>query len=201
MPSKTKCSICLNTAILAQVDNLLDSGTPQKQIAEMFNISKFSISRHVNNCRRPAESPEDIGLWLSRADLLFRQAQADSDMRGAVQSLTVGLRALEARAKEQERNAEATEEGEVDDRVDIQDLDSMIALFDQVEPSPVDQPKISIALAKARSLNRMDAVSIFFRMWENSAFAQDLTDYATSWKSEEKGKADEPVLEKVSAPN
>jgi hypothetical protein len=50
----------------------------------------------------------DAKRWHKRADALFNASVADDDSRGALQSITVGLKALELSAeKEKEQAAEA----------------------------------------------------------------------------------------------
>lgn len=201
----TKCSICRDVANMAAIDSLLDSGVSQKEVSKQFGISKFSLSRHVNHHRNqvePAsETHNDIQLWLSRCDDQYQAACFDNDSRAAIQSLAQGLRACEAKAKAAERRAEAKlEAGGDDSRISIGSLDQVMELFDQVPATPTDAAKLEEALRRARALNRVDAMQMFFRMIEDSAFAEDLVTFATSWTPAKKGESDEPILQ-VSAAN
>jgi hypothetical protein len=203
-----KCSICTHKNV-AQRKSLADSGESIKAIAEQFQVSRFSLSRHINHHRNPAapvagsagtddlQSRSDL-LW-KRSNQIWELASADADLRSAISSVQTGLRSLELQAKQKERDQEIAAEENDDDRVSIGDLDSVIQLFDAVPPDPVNQVKLKIALDKARAANRMDGVAIFFKMLEDSAFAADLTDFATTWKQKE--KVDEPVQAQTSASN
>ena len=182
-----------------------NSGESIKAISEMFKVSRYSLSRHLNHHRNPAVSVGsaggDISTWLSRANDEYLLARADADSRGAIQALIAGLRACEAKAKQAERQAEAAEEEESDDgRVSIGSLDDVMEMFNRVPDDPVDREKLTLALAKARELNRVDGMTIFYRMLENGEFASDLVTFATNWNPMEKG-TNQPLQTEATAPH
>ncbi|MFZ3277663.1 MAG: hypothetical protein WA182_12240 [Candidatus Sulfotelmatobacter sp.] len=205
MPSK--CQVCVSP-FLSQISDLLDQNTlTLKQISEQFNISVHSLSRHCARHRNeapesPAETANDISLWIQRCDDQYRAAVFDSDSRSAIQALGQGLRAVEARQKQLEREREVTdEEGESDGRISVSSLDQMMELFDQVPVTRTDAAKLEEALRRARALNRVDGMQIFHRMIENNEFAEDLVTYATSWTPTKKGITNESVQSEAIAPN
>jgi len=106
-----KCSICSNPN-RAAIDDLLDAGTNQKDVAVQFGVSKFALSRHARHTPEVeaagGDSPAEIEKWLGRADDQYLLAVANADQRGAINALVAGLRAVEAQAKSEEREEEAT---------------------------------------------------------------------------------------------
>lgn len=187
------------------IDEALALGEVSLQaLATRFNVSPYALSRRRKRLAiTPAVEADDLPAqalkWRERADQLWRQGTADADSRAMAQAVSAGLRSVELQARQKERDQEIAAEENDDDRVSIGDLDSVISLFDAAPPDPVNQVKLKIALDKARAVNRMDGVAIFFKMLEDSAFAADLTDFATTWKQEE--KVDEPVQAQTSASN
>jgi hypothetical protein len=183
-----RCSICAHPHV-REIDSLLDGGSTQPAVAQQFGVSISALSRHGRGLCRASDPPDaDEKIWLTRLERAHERAVADGDVRGMQQIAATGLRVARQRKIESEKLKAARAASDADsgdNRVSIGSLDEMVALLTQVEPSPVDRPKIKQALDHARALNRLDAESIFNRMWENPRFAQDLTDYATSWKPEE----------------
>jgi hypothetical protein len=181
------CSICAH-ANCAEIDSLLDSGTQQKQVALQFGVSAHALSRHVRHGKNvaPDSLDGDEQLWLDRLDKAHKQAVRDGDIRGQQQIAATGLRVARQRKVEAEKAkaAKAATVAESSDRVSIGSLDEMVAILTAENPSPVDRPKIKQALDRARALRRLDAESIFNKMWEDKSFAEALTDYATNWKPE-----------------
>lgn len=102
MPSR--CSICSNSN-LAAIDDLLDAGTNQKDVAVQFGVSRFALSRHCRH-RQPESKPADPDVleqqartWRERADHLWITATADSDSRAQAQAIAAGLRSCELMAQ------------------------------------------------------------------------------------------------------
>lgn len=202
-----KCSICTHENV-TQMESLADSGESIKAIAEQFNVSRFSLSRHINHHRNssPAagSASTDLEIWLSRANDEYLLARADADSRAAIQALIAGLRAVEAREKQAERDHEAVEEDKSEDScVSIGSLDEIVSMLTEVPDDPVDRAKLKEALARARALNRPDAVAIFFKMTECNEFAEDLATYAATWQPPTKGEAanDPELVPQTTAPN
>jgi hypothetical protein len=205
MPSR--CSICSRTADLAAISDLVDAQVPLKEIASQFHCSYSALVRHCARHRNPA-APEagsagtDIAIWLSRAEDQYKAAVFDNDQRGAIQALVAGLRACEAKAKQAERDQEVAEEaGEDDGRISIQDLDGVVELLTQTPDVPADQAKIKIALDKARILCKPDMVAVFYRAYENFAFASDLMTWAASWQPAQKGDSDAVIQTETARAN
>lgn len=109
----SKCSICAHTELPA-IESALASGTFKKDVAAQFGASVYALSRHVKHSS-PASahtrtSQDELVKWLSRADDQYLLAVADADQRGAVAALVAGLRAVEARLREEERAAESEQQ-------------------------------------------------------------------------------------------
>jgi hypothetical protein len=191
------CTICTH-ANCTEIDSLLDSGNQQKQVALQFGVSAHALSRHVRHGKNvaPDSLDADEQLWLDRLVAAHKQAVRDGDIRGQQQIAATGLRVARQRKVEAEKakkTAQAATVAESSDRVSIGSLDEMVAILTAENPSPVDRPKIKQALDRARALSRLDAESIFNKMWEDNAFAQDLTDYASAWRSKPKEELNEPI--------
>jgi hypothetical protein len=107
---KNSCSVCLHESH-AEIDTLLCAGQHASDIAVQFGISQFAVGRHKRKHLFAAAAPvatdaDEISLWLRRADEIYTQATVDQDSRGMVSALTAGLKALDAKQKNQERQAE-----------------------------------------------------------------------------------------------
>jgi hypothetical protein len=92
---------------------LVKSGT-LKDLAAVYGVSAFSLSRHKANHLLASPSPdtpltteEEIRVWLSRAEELWNLAGANGDLRGLATALQQGLRSLEFSIKRQQETEKA----------------------------------------------------------------------------------------------
>jgi hypothetical protein len=113
----TRCSIC-NSPKKNAIDDLLDGGAFQRDIAAQFGVSRFALSRHVKHSKpaTAAAVPESgdgesleaqAARWLSRADDIYDRSIVDGDVRGQVQALTGAFRGLELQHRAELKAAEA----------------------------------------------------------------------------------------------
>ncbi len=112
----SKCSIC-QSPNLAMINDLLDSGAYQRDIAQRLGISRFSLSRHVKHSKAVAVPENGDGggdsleaqaaRWLQRADDIYDRSIVDGDVRGQVQALTGAFRGLELQHRAELKAAEA----------------------------------------------------------------------------------------------
>jgi hypothetical protein len=202
------CSVCARVTEVAAIDSLLDNGSSLSDVAKQFpGTSRFALARHLKHRKADAESPisetmAQCRLWMSRADDQYASAVADDDTRSAISAIASGLRAVETALRTAEKEKEVAEEAEADDApISIGSLDDVMEMFNRVPDNAVDAGKLAEALRRAKALNQVDAMQMFYKMIECPEFASDIVVYATSWEPKEKGKADEPFLEKASAPN
>jgi hypothetical protein len=114
---KNSCSVCLHESH-AEIDKALLAGERANAVAAQYSVSSFSVGRHKRKHLFAAAAPiatdaDEISVWLARADQIYTQATVDQDSRGMVSALTAGLKALDAKQKNQERQreSEATELG------------------------------------------------------------------------------------------
>jgi hypothetical protein len=132
-----RCSVCDSPNATA-IDDLLNAGVTQKDVAQQFSLSKFVVSRHVRHAKQEANGNDvgqtEIAKWLARADDQYLLAVANADQRAAVQALIVGLRGIEAKAKSDEREAEASQEQGVMREITIEQWEAHI---EKIEASAV----------------------------------------------------------------
>jgi hypothetical protein len=129
-----KCSVCADPN-LAAIDDSLDSGAFQKDVAAQFGVSRYALSRHVRHSApapAPAQETEISDLtaeaekWRVRADQVWEQSVADQDTRGQVQALQAGLRSVELQHRQEQRAAEPKpENGETP--VTIEEIDRIVS--------------------------------------------------------------------------
>jgi len=81
---------------------LLAKSATLKDLAAVYGISVFSLSRHKARHLLASPSPdsplttkEEIRVWLNRAEELWNLAGANGDLRGLATALQHGLRSLE----------------------------------------------------------------------------------------------------------
>jgi hypothetical protein len=198
------CSICQHPN-LAAIDSLLDSGEFQKDISQRFNISKFALSRHARRlCQQSTDSIDpDEQIWLERLERAHAQAVTDGDVRGQQQTTSAALREIRARKAAKAKAAKATSDADSGDsgKIGIGDLDAMVVVLSQENPTPVDRVKIAEVLRRSRELSRPDFVTIFLKAWENARFAEDLATFAATWEPPVEKGNDDAVIPQVTAPN
>jgi hypothetical protein len=217
MPAN-RCSICKNTANLAAIDSLLDSGTPQKEVAATFNVSRFAISRHVNHQRNSspaAGSPGSAGDLQSKSALLWERSNeiwnlgaADADLRSQISSIQTGLRSLELQAKQRERDQEAKEEagqGLIDAQGRL-DIGALSEISEWWEKNLDDQQKKSIERAAQleSELRVSDGSRLFETMRTDPILREAVLKYAFDFQLARKEKNEnesELIQESSAAPN
>lgn len=138
--SKNDCQVCLH-AERSLIDLALQTpGRRLKDLAEVYGVSKFALSRHRQRhlAVPPAkeevvDDSEEIQRWLGRAEEIYQISTVNSDVRGMVASLTAALRSLEVKGKAKEREAEAAELRESGDvpPISIQQIDALLEKFDE----------------------------------------------------------------------
>jgi hypothetical protein len=184
----TKCTICAH-ADVAAIDDLLDAGTNQKDVADQFHVSRFAISRHVRHSTPAPEtsngdSREEISKWLSRADDQYLLATADGDQRGAINALIGALRATEAKIRAEEREAEAIPDPESDEFTPRD-----IAKFDRLL-SEAGERTTRLAIEGAQRLGCSDLFQLFESCWENPTLKQAVLAFASDWLATQENTGD-----------
>jgi predicted transcriptional regulator len=184
----TRCTIC-SSPHRAAIDDLLDAGTSQKDVAEQFGVSRFAVSRHVRHSAPAPEtssgdSREEISKWLSRADDQYLVATADGDQRGAINALVGGLRAVEARIRNEEREAEAPDVAESDEFTERD-----IAKFDRLLAESDTRTNL-LAIEGAQRLGYSDLFQLFEACHGNPALKAAVLAFATEWAAAQENTGD-----------
>jgi hypothetical protein len=150
------------------MDDLLDGGTNQKDIAAQFGVSRFAVSRHARHGKRVPVTPESDAdslearaiLWRERADQLWHTATADADSRAMAQALAAGPRSVELQARQKEREAEAAPE-EDDGKLTTQDFDRIVEKWDKIQET-LGVEKAAEAAENARRMRLPNMMNIFY---------------------------------------
>jgi predicted transcriptional regulator len=164
----SKCSICLSPNV-ATIDDLLDGGASQKDVAQQFQVSRFAVSRHARHGKRVPVTPESDDdslearaiLWRERADHLWHQATADADCRAMAQAVSAGLRSVELAHRQEQRAAESAPETEDDGKLTIQDFDRIVERWEKIQET-LGSEKAREAAANAERMRLPNLMGVFY---------------------------------------
>lgn len=155
-----------------------------KDMAKRFGVSPYVLSRRKKNLIATVEADSDgpqseIEMWLDRADVEYQKAAGDDDRRGSCNAILAALRGLEAKSREQEREAESEQppDGTVPP-ISIEQIDALMAAHDAWE---TDETRLIRAVVQEfESTLTYNANPVFFdlveRMFRERMFDSHLAD-------------------------
>jgi hypothetical protein len=184
---KNNCAVCIHVDRIA-IDAALLAGERLNAVATQYGISQFSVGRHRRKHLAPAEPPaagdaDEIELWAARADACYLQSEIDQDSRGMVSALGVALKALDAKQKARERQAEqeSTELSHDPNQWTEKQAAQFLAYMDHViregERLPHAEDEYALALSKQHA---PDLHRIFLRLQERPDWMRQVKEFCST---------------------